>query len=39
MMATRKTNSQILKTVLTDVHFWVPAAVLAAGVLLLIGLQ
>ncbi len=35
----RRTNGEIVRAVLGDVHFWVPAAVLAAGVLLLIGLQ
>lgn len=35
----RKTNREIVQAVLGDVHFWVPAVVLAAGVLLLIGLQ
>jgi hypothetical protein len=35
----RLTGSQTLKAILTDLQFWVPAAVLAAGVLLLIWLH
>ncbi len=31
--------TQTMKAVLTDVQFWVPAAVLAAGVLLLVILH
>jgi hypothetical protein len=30
-----KANSSRLKSVLTDAHFWVPVAVLVAGLLLL----
>jgi hypothetical protein len=32
-------TTQTMKAILTDVQFWVPATVLAAGVLLLIVLQ
>ena len=35
----RKTNAEMARAVLGDVHFWGPAVVLLAGVLLLIGLQ
>jgi hypothetical protein len=35
----RQTGLQMCKAILTDVQFWVPAAVLAAGVLLLIWLH
>jgi len=31
----KKTSSSRLRSVLTDVHFWVPVAVLLAGLLLL----
>jgi hypothetical protein len=31
--------TQTMKAILTDVQFWVPAAVLAAGVLLLVILH
>ncbi len=34
--AARKSAKQTLLAVLTDVQFWVPAAVLAGGVLLLV---
>ena len=37
--ATKKTGAEMVRAVLTDVHFWVPAAVLALGVLLLIALH
>jgi hypothetical protein len=29
----------MLRAILTDVHFWVPAAVLVAGVVLLVALH
>jgi hypothetical protein len=32
-------TTQTMKAILTDVQFWVPAAVLAAGVLLLVVLH
>ncbi len=35
----RMTGAQTFKAILTDVQFWVPAAVLAAGVLLLVWLH
>jgi hypothetical protein len=35
----RKTGAQTFKAILTDVQFWVPAAVLVAGVLLLVWLH
>ena len=38
-MRVRKSNSEIAKAVLTDIHFWVPAVVLALGILLLIALH
>jgi hypothetical protein len=34
----RLTGTEILRAVLTDIQFWVPAGVLAVGVLLLIWL-
>lgn len=35
----RKSGSQTIKAILTDVQFWVPAGVLLAGILLLIFLH
>jgi len=35
----RISGSQTIKAILTDVQFWVPAGVLAAGVLLLVFLH
>ncbi len=35
----RKSGSQTIKAILTDVQFWVPAGVLLAGILLLIVLH
>jgi hypothetical protein len=35
----RMSGSQMIRAVLTDVQFWVPAGVLAAGILLLILLH
>jgi hypothetical protein len=35
----RTSGSQMLRAILTDVQFWVPVGVLAAGVLLLILLH
>ena len=32
-------KSMRLKTIFTDSHFWVPAAVLMLGVMLLVGLH
>lgn len=36
---TPMTATQTIKAILTDVQFWVPATVLAAGVLLLVILH
>jgi hypothetical protein len=35
----RLTTPQTLKAIATDIQFWVPAAVLAAGLLLLVWLH
>jgi hypothetical protein len=35
----RMNGSQTIRAILTDVQFWVPAGVLAAGILLLILLH
>jgi hypothetical protein len=35
----RLNGSQTIKAILTDVQFWVPAGVLAAGILLLVFLH
>lgn len=35
----RKSGSQTIKAILTDVQFWVPAGVLLGGILLLIVLH
>ncbi|HEY5213620.1 MAG TPA: translocated intimin receptor Tir [Acidobacteriaceae bacterium] len=35
----RKSGSQTVKAILTDVQFWVPAGVLIAGILLLVFLH
>jgi hypothetical protein len=35
----RLSGSQTIKAILTDVQFWVPAGVLAAGILLLVFLH
>ena len=35
----RMTTMQTMKAILTDVQFWVPATVLAAGLLLLVVLH
>ena len=35
----RLSGSQTIRAILTDVQFWVPAGVLAAGVLLLVFLH
>jgi hypothetical protein len=35
----RKSGSQTIKAILTDVQFWVPAGVLLGGILLLIFLH
>jgi len=37
-MAT-KTNSELVKAILTDTHFWVPAVVLMFGIGLLVVLH
>lgn len=39
IMATKKTNSETARAVLTDVQFWVPAVVLVLGILLLVALH
>jgi hypothetical protein len=36
---TPMSTTQTIKAILTDVQFWVPASVLAAGVLLLVVLH
>ena len=38
-MPAAKSNTQLLRAILTDIHFWVPAIVLALGILLLIALH
>ncbi len=38
-MGTKKTGTETVRAVLTDVHFWVPTVVLALGILLLIALH
>ena len=38
-MADKKTNVEMLVAVLTDTHFWIPAVVLALGILLLVALH
>ncbi len=41
-MATRmatKTNAELVKAILTDTHFWVPAVVLVLGIGLLVMLH
>jgi hypothetical protein len=35
----RMSGSQTIRAILTDVQFWVPAGVLAAGILLLVFLH
>jgi hypothetical protein len=35
----RMSGSQTIRAILTDIQFWVPAVVLAAGVLLLVFLH
>jgi hypothetical protein len=34
-----KTNAELVKAVLTDIHFWIPALVLALGIVLLVMLH
>jgi hypothetical protein len=36
---TRKSGPQTLKAILTDIQFWIPATVLAAGIALLVILH
>jgi hypothetical protein len=36
---TRMSGTQTLKAILTDVQFWIPATVLAAGIALLVLLH
>lgn len=38
-MPAQKTNAELLRAILSDIHFWVPAIVLALGILLLIALH
>lgn len=38
-MQSRMTRSETLKAILTDVQFWIPAAVLAGGIVLLVILH
>jgi hypothetical protein len=38
-MAGRMTGRQMTRAVLTDVQFWIPAAVLIAGIALLVALH
>jgi hypothetical protein len=33
------TGPEIMKAILTDIQFWIPAGVLAAGILLLVWLH
>jgi len=35
----RMSGSQTIRAIVTDTHFWVPAGVLAVGILLLIWLH
>ncbi len=38
-MAGRMTGRQVVRAVLTDVQFWIPAAVLVLGIALLVALH
>lgn len=38
-MGAEKTNAEMIRAVLTDIHFWVPMVVLVLGLLLLIALH
>ncbi|WP_263382347.1 translocated intimin receptor Tir [Granulicella arctica] len=38
-MMTRMNGPQTLKAILTDIQFWIPATVLAAGIALLVILH
>jgi hypothetical protein len=38
-MAGRMTNRQMVRAVLTDIQFWIPAVVLALGIALLVALH